>query len=110
MATRAESRRAEEQRHGITPKARKRARAKKTRAQKLGAPHPATHAGAKATYALEIPSKKGRASRKSTRASANRSKPDSNLVLREGRRKGSPESRSRRARARTRRVRGAPAA
>lgn len=110
MATRAESHHAEEQRRGPTPKARKRAKAKKTRAQKLGSTHPATHAAAKASYALEAPSKKGRVSRKSTRASANRAKPDSNLVLREERRKGSPENRSRKARARSRRVRGSPAA
>lgn len=110
MATRAETHHAEEQRHGITPKARKRAKARRSRTEKLGAAHAKKHASNKASYALEVPSKKGRSSRKSTRASANRAKPDSNLVLREGRRKGSPENRARKARARTRRVRGARAA
>ena len=106
MATRAESARAASQRHGITPKARKRAKAKKSRAEKFGAPHPSGHAGAKASYALEVPSKKGRSSRKSTRSSANRSKPDTNLNLREEITKRSPETRFRKARAKASRVRG----
>jgi hypothetical protein len=109
MSTKAESLHAEGQRHGLTPKARKRAKARKTRAEKLGAPHETEHAGKKASYALEVPSKDGRASRKSTRSSANRAKADSNLNLREERRKGSPENRARKAQARAGRVRGSAA-
>ena len=59
----------------------------------------------KATYALEAP-REGRPSRKSSRKSANRSKPDSALNITESVRKGSPEERYRRARARTLRPRG----
>jgi hypothetical protein len=110
MATRAEARHAEDQRHGITPRAKKRAKARKTRAEKLGKPHESGHAGAKASYAREAPSIGGRASRKSSRSSANRSKPDTNLNLREERDKRSPENRFRKARARGSRVRGSRAA
>ena len=109
MATKAEKVHAEEQKHGLTPRAKKRAKAKKTPAQKA-APHENKHAGAKASYALEAPSKTGRASRKSTRKSANRAKPDTNLTLREERRKRSPDTRARKAKARVSRVRGKAAA
>jgi hypothetical protein len=54
------------------------------------------HAARKATYALEAPAE-GRPSRKSTRKSANRAKPDANLNLREMREKSSPEARARKA-------------
>jgi len=106
MATRSEAARARSERHGLTPRARKLAKARKTRAEKLRAAHESKHAGAKATWARERPSLEGRASRKSTRKSANRAKPDTNLNLREERVKGSPESRFRKARARNSRVRG----
>lgn len=106
MATRAESLHAEDQRHGVRPKAAKRAKARKSPAEKAGPPHERKHAGKAASYALEAPSKAGRSSRKSTRSSANRAKPDTNLTLREGRSKGSAANRSRKARARTTRVRG----
>jgi hypothetical protein len=109
MATRAQSLHAEEQRHGVTERARKRKKARKTRAEKLGAPHEMKHAGKKASYAREVPSAEGRSSRKSTRSSANRAKPDTNLNLREEREKGSPENRFRKAKTRGARVRGAPA-
>lgn len=110
MATKAESVHAREQRHGLTPRARKRGKAKKTGADRLGAAHESKRAGAKATYAQEAPSKSGRASRKSTRGSANRSKPDTNLVLRAERKVRAPTSRARRARARATRVRGSSTA
>jgi hypothetical protein len=58
------------------------------------------HAGRKATYALEDRTS-GRPSRKSTRKSANRSKPDASLNAREALQKGSPAARYRKARART---------
>lgn len=106
MATEAEKFHAKDQRHGIAPKARKRAAAKKTRAEKLGAPHANERAGAKASYAAEAPPKTGRPSRKSSRKGANRSKPDTNLNLREERQKSSPEARFRKDSARAVRVRG----
>jgi hypothetical protein len=106
MATKAEQQRAAEQRRGPTSKKRRRAAAKKKRAEKLGAAHATKHAGKKASYALEGPSKEGKASRKSTRGSANRSRPDTNMNLREEMTKGSPESRFRKARAKSAHVRG----
>jgi hypothetical protein len=108
MPTRAESFHARSQRRGLTAKAKKLAKARKTRAEKLREAHESKRAGAKATWAREAPSPSGRVSRKSTRASANRAKPDSNLDLREQRTKGSPASRFRKARSRRLRVRGAP--
>jgi len=64
------------------------------------------HAEKKATYAFEVAAADGRHSRKSTRGSANRAKPDTNFNLREALLKGSPEARFRKARARSARVRG----
>lgn len=110
MATKAESQHAEDIRHGVTPKARKRAKATKRRGEKLAVVHPTKRAGQKATYAQEAPAKTGKVSRKSTRKSANRSKPDTNLTLRQERRTRSPTTRARRATARKSRVRGSPSA
>jgi hypothetical protein len=98
--------RTDQQRRGPTPKAQKRRAAKKRRAEKLGAEHPTKRAGAKAGYALERPSSAGKSSRKSTRGSANRAKPDTNFNLREEMVKGSPESRFRKAQTRAVVVRG----
>jgi hypothetical protein len=64
------------------------------------------HAAGKATYALELPAKGKRPSRKSTRKSANHAKADANLNRIEELRRGSPESRFRRDRARRMRTRG----
>ncbi len=108
MATRAERLRATSQRKGLTRKARKKASNRKSREQKHGPKQPMSHAEHKATYALETHSKTSRASRKSTRASANRIKADTNLNLREEMTKGSPEMRARKARSRATRVRGGP--
>jgi hypothetical protein len=95
MATRAEQARARAERHGHEkPKARK--TTKKGPQSK--------HAGKKATYAYEVSAK--RPSRKSTRASANRTKPDASLVGRAALTKSSPEARYRKARARRQRPRG----
>jgi hypothetical protein len=68
--------------------------------------------GKKATYAdEELKLTTGaRPSRKSSRKSANRSKADSNLNLREERQKASPESTFRKSRAKSSRVRGSGAA
>ena len=68
------------------------------------------HVGKKATYAEEPKREHGPPSRKSSRKSANRSKPDSNLNLREEMQKGSPESTFRKTRAKRSRVRGGGAA
>ena len=108
MATRAEKEHANKQRRGPTPKAQKRRAARKERREKFESLHPTRHAGAKASYAIERPSKEGRASRKTTRDSANRAKPDTNFNLREEMVKGSPESRFRKARTQAARVRGRP--
>jgi hypothetical protein len=82
MATRSEQFRADAQRTGKKKK-RKNPEAKKpTRAK--------SHAAKKATYALEEAGGK-RPSRKSSRKSANRAKPDSGLNIREEIQKGSPE-------------------
>lgn len=109
MSTRAEREQADQQRRGPTSKATKRAAARKRRAGKLGAVHPTEHAGRKASYATEAPSRKGKASRKSTRGSANHAKSDTNFNLGEEMVKGSPESRFRKSRAKAARVRGRPA-
>jgi hypothetical protein len=103
MATRSEQYRAQSQRTGRGGKRKAQQnqaggrRRKRTRAK--------LHTRAKATYALEPTSGK-RPSRKSTRKSANRAKPDTNFNLREEMQKGSPEQRARRARAVASRARG----
>lgn len=95
MATRAERHRTEEQRKGrgattrvgrSKPGAKPDARTRETK-----------RAGRKATYALEEGTV-GRPSRKSTRKSANRSKPDASLNAREQLKKNSPAARYRKAR------------
>lgn len=106
MATRAEAFRANEQKHGQDSTKKQKAGSKpgarasaKTRAKE--------HAAKKATYALEAPVAAGtRPSRKSTRKSANRAKPDADLTLREQLVKGTPENRFRKAHAKQSRVRG----
>ena len=95
MATRSEDYRSAEQRRARGKKKptapAKRSAGVRSRAKK--------HAGRKATYALEDVTS-AKPSRKSTRKSANRAKPDANLNARETLRKGSPESRFRKAHAR----------
>jgi len=87
MATRAEQFRNQEQRlsKGETPPAKKRA----PKGGQLAKPRAVP---SNATYALEASAPDGRRSRKSTRASANRAKPDTNFNLRESLVKGSPEA------------------
>jgi hypothetical protein len=104
MATRAEQFRTEEQRDSNRRAARPH-QAKTKRATKGRHAGPSAVAN-KATYTLESPAADGRRSRKSTRGSANRSKPDTNFNLREALVKGSPEARFRKARAKNTRVRG----
>jgi hypothetical protein len=90
MATKAERAHAENQRTGAAAKRKsKRSSAKKR----------AGHTESKATYAREGRDAKGRASRKSTRASSNRAKPDAAMNIREELVMSSPASRARHARA-----------
>jgi hypothetical protein len=89
MATKAERAHAEsEKTGGAAKRGRKKSGAKK-----------AAHAQSKATYAREGRDAKGRASRKSTRASSNRAKPDAAMNIREELVMASPASRARHDRA-----------
>jgi hypothetical protein len=107
MATRAQQFRAEQQQRGAKEsKEGHQPAVKQSRSGDISEAHPNKHAEKKATYALEAPASDGRRSRKSTRASANRSKPDANFNLREMRQKGSPENRFAKAQARATRARG----
>ena len=104
MATRSEQYRAEQQRRGNRKSARQASRTKPGVAPRDRSRSKA-HAGKKATYALDA-DEKGRPSRKSSRKSANRAKPDASLTISEALRKESPEARFRQARARAVRTRG----
>ena len=106
MATKAERARAEAEKKGPKPK-----RVRKLARRKLGAEkhehHEPIAAGKKATYEKEpAPPKGKRPSRKSTRAGANRSKPDTNLNLRSERAKSSPKARARAAKGKAIKTRG----
>ncbi len=105
MATRAESYRARAER---SPKANpKRKRHASIKKPKKGAwSHEKHHAGVKATHAYEPSAPGARPSRESTRASANRSKPDAGFEVTEEVRKGAPQVRARKERAKATRVRG----
>jgi hypothetical protein len=106
MATRSEQYRAAAERHGEADQSvRKRPSRSKPGSPPAKRARSKKAAGRKATYALE-PTRARRPSRKSTRKSANRSKPDTNLTLREGRAKGSPKARARKANAKLVRARG----
>lgn len=100
MATRAEKFRAQEER---SPAKKKRAKPGPTGAHPAHDAHKrknatSKRAGRKATYALERTKANTRPSRKSTRKSANRSKPDTNFELRRERKNNAPATRhSRRA-------------
>ena len=99
MTTRAEQFRATQERRGPS-KAAKRASGSKPGLAPRDRSRDKPHAAKKATYALELTS--GRPSRKSTRKSANRSKPDAAFNLREQLTRGSPEERFRKSRVRSR--------
>ncbi len=96
MSTRSENARSEQQRKSSSSK-----RAKKAKASGAHGAHDANgqqhhvnqKSARKATYALETHTPGKRPSRKSTRKSNNRSKPDTNLELRAQRKKHSPEGR-----------------
>lgn len=101
MATRSQQAHSEGQRtHHEQGKAVKRKAAQKVHET----PHEPARAGRKATYAQEEHGT-ARPSRKSTRASANRAKPDANLNLREERAKTAPTNRFRKAHAKRVRAR-----
>jgi hypothetical protein len=97
MATRSEQYRAQAQRHPSKQSKKKSAEhaSKKSRVKRKVAGRENVRAGKKATAALEPRPAKARPSRKSSRASANRMKYDTNLELRAERAKKSPESRYR---------------
>jgi hypothetical protein len=105
MATRAEQFHAESQRTGKSSNRTRRDRSKPGISPARRSREKA-HSAKKATYALEQTASGARPSRKSTRKSANRAKPDASFNRVEEQRKGSPESRYRKARARASRTRG----
>ena len=99
MATRSEQfRYAEERKH---PNAKD---ARHPRTSRSGEPgkHKNKHAERKAAVALEPRASEGKASRKSTRASANRARSDQGMLIRQAVVSGSPKARSKRATAQTR--------
>jgi hypothetical protein len=103
MATKAEQFHANEQRH--------RGKGKKPRTsikkpKKAAWSRASVHAASKATHAIEETSRGARPSRESTRASANRGRPDVAMNLKEEKTRGSPENRARRSRAQSVKVRG----
>jgi hypothetical protein len=104
MATRAERFRSEEERRH--PAGKGKAPTSKRKPKKAAFSRDKAHVRAKATYALETTPTGQRASRKSTRASANRAKPDSGFNLTEEKKKASPQARARKAQAKRSRVRG----
>ncbi len=107
MATKAERYRAEQQRTGD----KKTAKPKRPRGgqgvasgKATAGRNRSTHAAKKATYALED-SATGKPSRRSTRSSANRAKPGSNLTRQKQREVRSPEAQAERAKVRAPRPR-----
>ena len=105
MATRGEDFRAEEQRKAQKPK--KKAKAKHTHKKSEPILKKEGRIGKKVSYAEETTPAAGEPpSRKSTRKSANRAKPDSQLNRREEMRKTSPDARARKSRANGTKVRG----
>ena len=108
MATKSERVKAEEQKKGTKPKRARKLARRKTDAEKH-VHHEPKAAGKKATYEKEpAPPKGKRPSRKSTRAGANRSKPDTNLNLRSERAKSSPKARARASKAKATTAGGKP--
>lgn len=103
MATKAERFRAAEERRHPEGTGASRASGKKSKKANFG--RDKAHARAKATHALEPTGAGSRPSRKSTRGSANRAKSDAAFNLTEQHRKGSPEARARRTRAKAVKVR-----
>jgi hypothetical protein len=107
MATKAEQFRTQKEReHPAGEPRSKRARKSQRKPKKAAFSRDKAGARAKATRALETTRPGKRPSRKSTRSSANRAKPDVAFNLTEEIKKGSPQARARKARARRTTVRG----
>lgn len=105
MATKAEQVRAENEKKGVNPKrAKKAAQKKPAKTNDVAKESKAT--GKKATVAKETTAPGKRPSRKSTRSSANRAKPDTNLILRQERAKRAPTATARSEKAKASRARG----
>jgi hypothetical protein len=104
MATKAERLRSEEQR--TNRESRPKSRTSEKKPKKAAWSHDKAHAASKATHALEATAPGKRPSRESTRGSANRAKADSAFNLTEEAKKGSPDNRARKSRARMAKVRG----
>jgi hypothetical protein len=105
MATRAETYRARVER-SPKPNGKRKRRVSMKKPKKGAWSHEKHHAEVKATHAYEPSAPGKRPSRESTRASANRSKPDAAFDVTQEVRKGAPEVRARKERARATRVRG----
>lgn len=113
MATRSEQFRADEQRHSHNKPKNSGKESKVTGPTKQAPraesrPRARTHTERKAAYALEETEPGKRPSRKSSRKSANRAKPDTSFNLIEEIRKGSPKARFEKASARDCRPRSSP--
>lgn len=93
MATRSETFRSAQERTHKPNKAAKKRASRANHDPRGRATHENRRAGRKATYALEPRVASKRPSRKSTRKSANRAKPDTNMNLRSERRQDSARSR-----------------
>src|SRR5690349_5032127 len=106
MATRAENEHAQAQRKGVNPKRAKKLSQRSQRKTKAEEAKKSTRRAKAAAYAKETPAKGTKASRESTRTSANRAKPDANLVLRAEREARSPKARAGRAKTERQHVRG----
>lgn len=106
MATKSEQAKAEAAKKGTKPKRARKLARRKSDVEKH-THHEPKAAGKKATYEKEpAPAKGKRPSRKSTRAGANRSKPDTNLNLRSERAKSAPKARARATKAKATTTRG----
>jgi hypothetical protein len=104
MATKAEQFRDEQQKTGRT--GRRPSRSSQKKPKKSSWSRDKAHARSKATHALENSAPGKQRSRKSTRGSANRSRPDAAFNITEETRKGAPDARARRAQAKATKVRG----
>lgn len=104
MATRSQQYRAESERTGAAAKKKTPKRRPKAKGRTRSAEHEAK--AKKATYAAEETNTSAKKSRKSTRKSANRRKPDASLTTREELVKNAPQARAKKSARRASRVRG----
>jgi hypothetical protein len=115
MATRAEQLKAQQQRKGPNPKEQRKLAAKKAKAEHKKereaqkTPRNASRkAGKGATVTLEPTPEGKRPSRKSTRSSANRGRPDTGKLIHAEQAKNAPATRASVAKAKAKRVRKSP--